>query len=154
MGNEVGSSGKGGNDAVKGVDRVAPGGSGGGGSAIVGAEQLDRVAEDARLPPTFLVYMAITGVLAAVALLTSSVPILIGAMVIAPALAPVVLIAFALVAERPRLALSGLLAALAGLTVSTGAAVLTTVLLNTTGVLPPYANLLEKLLLEERVHPG
>jgi hypothetical protein len=87
------------------VNGVGRSGSRGGGSAVVGAELLDRVAEDARLTPAFLVYMATAmataGVLAAVALLTSSAPILIGAMVITPALAPVALVSFALVGGRP-----------------------------------------------------
>ncbi len=123
-------------------------------SEPVRAETVQRVAEQAELSTTYVVFMAMAGVLAAVALLTNSVPILIGAMVVAPALAPVALIAVALVDRQPRLAVQGLWTALVGLLVATGCAMLTTWLMNVTNVLPPETNLLNKPLLEERVHPG
>lgn len=115
---------------------------------------IQQVAAQAELTPSYLVYMGLAGVLAAVALLTNSVPILIGAMIVAPALAPVALVAFALVGGRPTLALRGCGTALLGLAAATACAMLTTWVLNATGVLPLGANLLDKPLLEERVHPG
>ena len=117
-------------------------------------DAVSRVAEQAEPSASYLVFMATSGVLAAVALLTSSVPILVGSMVIAPALPPLALIAFALVGRQPRLALRGLGIALAGIALATVCAVLTTWILNITGVLPPHTNLLEKPLLDERVRPG
>ena len=66
------------------------------------------MAEQATLSASYLVFMATAGVLAAVALLTNSVPVLVGSMVVAPALAPLALISFALVGRKPRLALRGL----------------------------------------------
>lgn len=123
-------------------------------TTIVSSETVEQVARQAALTRTYLVLIAMAGVLAAVALLTNSVPILIGAMVVAPALGPLALIAFALVGHRPRLALRGLWTAFIGLVVAAGAAMLTTWLMNLTNVLPPDANLLNKPLLEERVHPG
>lgn len=71
-------------------------------------ETLDRVAEQASLDAVYVVFMASAGVLAAVGLLANSVPILVGAMVVAPALAPLALVAFALVAGDTKLALRGL----------------------------------------------
>jgi uncharacterized hydrophobic protein (TIGR00271 family) len=123
-------------------------------ATIVSSATVEEVARQAELTSTYLVLMTMAGVLAAVALLTNSVPILIGAMVVAPALGPLALIAFALVGRQPQLALRGFWTAFAGLLVATGAAMLTTWIMNLTNVLPPEANLLNKPLLEERVRPG
>jgi len=54
---------------------------------------VDDVAQQAELSSTYLVFMALAGVLAGVALLSNSIPILIGSMIIAPALPPVALVA-------------------------------------------------------------
>ena len=121
---------------------------------MVNGDTVARVAAQAEMSPTYLVFMATSGVLAAVALLTSSVPILIGSMVVAPALAPLALVAFALAGRKPALALRGFGVAVAGIALAAVCAVLTTWLLNLLGVLPPDGNLLDKPLLEERVRPG
>ena len=115
---------------------------------------IDKVTQQAQLSTSYLVFMATSGVLAAVALLTNSVPILIGSMVIAPALPPLGLISLALVARKPQLALKGLTTALLGLLIAMIFAMLTTWLLNQTNVLPAETNLINKELLEERVKPG
>lgn len=117
-------------------------------------ENLSRVAEQVSLSPSYVVFMATAGVLAAVGLLANSVPILVGAMVIAPALAPVALVAFGLVAGQPGLAARGFGVALVGLGIALLAAIVTTIAMNVTNVIPPEANLLNKPLLEERVRPG
>jgi uncharacterized membrane protein len=113
-------------------------------SPIVSAPMLQHVAAQAEFSVSYVVLMATAGVLAAVALLTNSVPILVGAMVVAPAFGPLALIAFALVGRQPPLALSGVWVAGIGLLVATGGAMLTTWLMNVTHVLPPEANLLNK----------
>jgi uncharacterized hydrophobic protein (TIGR00271 family) len=115
---------------------------------------VDNVADQAQLTPSYLVFMATAGVLAAVGLLSNSVPILVGAMIVAPALAPLALVAFALVGGQPRLALRGLWVAVIGLVLATLFSIVTTWVMNATGVIPARANLLKKPLLEERVHPG
>lgn len=120
----------------------------------VNEDTIRRVAEQATFGTTYVMFMVGAGVLSAVALLTNSVPVLIGSMVVAPVLAPVALVAFALVGRRPRAAWQGAWVALSGLLLAAGAAILTTLLMNATGVLPADANLLEKPLLEERVKPG
>lgn len=117
-------------------------------------ETLDRVAGQATLDVPYLTFMACAGVLAAVGLLANSVPILVGAMVIAPALAPVALIAFGLVGHDTRLALRGVGVAAAGFATALLFAVATTIVMNVTNVIPPETNLLNKPLLEERVRPG
>lgn len=95
-----------------------------------------------------------SGVLSAVALLTNSIPILVDSMVIAPALSPLGLVAFALVRHEPRLALRGLGVSLIGFVLLMAFAVLTTYVLNLINVIPPETNLINKPLLEERVTPG
>jgi uncharacterized hydrophobic protein (TIGR00271 family) len=122
--------------------------------AVVSEGIVERVASQAKLSGSYLVLMAAAGVLAAVALLTNSVPILIGAMVVAPALGPVALVAFATAGGKARLALRGLGVAAVGILLATGFAMLTTWIMNLTNVIPPDTNLLNKHLLEERVSPG
>ncbi|MFC6757913.1 DUF389 domain-containing protein [Halomicroarcula sp. GCM10025894] len=98
--------------------------------------------------------MTMSGVLAGVALLTNSIPILIGAMVIAPALTPLELVSAGLAANRFDRAGFGAKVALVGLLAATAGAIVTTVTLNTTGVLPPAENLIDKPLLEQRITAG
>ena len=113
-----------------------------------------KVSQQARLTTSYLVFMAMAGVLAAVALLTNSIPILIGSMVIAPALPPLGLVSLAIVANKPKLVFRGLKTALLGFAISMLFAMLTTWILNVTQVIPAETNLLNKQLLEERVKPG
>jgi uncharacterized hydrophobic protein (TIGR00271 family) len=115
---------------------------------------IDKVSKQAQLTSSYLVFMAMAGILAAVALLTNSIPILIGSMVIAPALPPLGLVSLAVVAKKPRLALEGLKTAFLGFLIAMIFAMLTTWLLNITHVLPAETNLINKELLEERVKPG
>lgn len=122
--------------------------------SLVSRRTINKVASQARLTRTYLVFMATSGVLAAVALLTNSIPILIGSMVIAPALPPLGLVSLAIVAKKPKLALQGLVTALLGFFVAMIFAILTTWILNVTGVIPAETNLLNKELLYERVRPG
>lgn len=117
-------------------------------------ETLDYVTERAALTPHFLIYMTLSGVLAAVGLLSNSVPILVGSMVIAPALPPVALVAFGLVHRKPPLALRGLGVALLGLLSAAVAAFLIAALMRATEVIPAGTELLDKPMLEERVRPG
>lgn len=121
---------------------------------LISDRTIAKVTQQAQLSTSYLVFMATSGVLAAVALLTNSVPILIGSMVIAPALPPLGLVSLALVARKPRLALKGLITALLGLLLAMIFAMLTTWLVNITNVLPAETNLINKELLEERVKPG
>jgi uncharacterized hydrophobic protein (TIGR00271 family) len=121
---------------------------------FVDDEDVDHVSAQAELSAAYLVLMATAGVLSAVALLTNSIPILIGSMVVAPALAPFALIAFGLLGGRWRPAARGLWVGGLGLAAAVAAAVGTTWAMNVLGVLPPELNLLDKPLLEERVNPG
>lgn len=121
---------------------------------LVSQQTLQKVAEQAELSSSYLLFMAMAGVLAAIAMLTNSVPILIGAMVVAPAFPPLALISFALVARQPRLALRGFATALLGFAIAMLFSILTTWIMNVTNVIPSETNLINKPLLEERVRPG
>jgi len=98
--------------------------------------------------------MITAGILSAVAMLTNSVPILIGSMVIAPALAPLALISFGIVNRDFKLATKGIGSATVGLGLAIAAALIVTWLLDITQAIPPETKLIEKTLLEERVRPG
>ena len=121
---------------------------------LVSDRTIRKVSEQARLTSSYLVFMATAGVLAAVALLTNSIPILIGSMVIAPALPPLGLVSLAIVVRKPKLAIKGLTTALLGFLIAMIFAMLTTWILNVTHVIPTETNLLGKELLDERVKPG
>lgn len=121
---------------------------------IISDRTIEKVAREAQLSASYLIFMAMSGILAAVALLTNSVPILIGSMVIAPALPPLGLVSLGIVAKRFKLALKGITTAILGFLVAMVFAMLTTWLLNITNILPAETNLINKQLLEERVNPG
>jgi uncharacterized hydrophobic protein (TIGR00271 family) len=117
-------------------------------------EKVLQVAEKARLDGAYVLFMAIAGILAAVALLANSVPVLIGSMIVAPAFPPLAMVAFCMVAGQWRLALRALGTALLGLAVAVGFGVLTTWVLQLAGVLEVQGSLFDNPLLEERVRPG
>lgn len=121
---------------------------------MVDKEIVQRVAELSEFNRSYIVLMATAGVLSAVALLTNSIPVLIGSMVIAPALPPLALISFGVVNRDLTLAVEGAVSAALGLGISMVAAVAVTFLLNVTQVLPSEAALLDRTLLQERVSPG
>lgn len=123
-------------------------------SKTISDRTITKVSQQAQLTSSYLVFMATAGILAAVALLTNSVPILIGSMVIAPALPPLGLVSLAIVARKPSLALKGLKTAFLGFLIAMIFAMLTTSILNITHVIPAETNLINKELLEERVKPG
>lgn len=115
---------------------------------------LQQVQDQVALDVSYLTLMISSGVLAAVGLLTNSVPLLIGSMVVAPLLAPLELVSIATVQRRRTLMVRGVVVTTIGIVVATLGAMGVTVLFNATGVLPAEANLIEKPLLEERVRPG
>jgi uncharacterized hydrophobic protein (TIGR00271 family) len=110
------------------------------------------IAPQARFDLVYVVLMASAGALAPIAFLTSSVPILIGTMVIAPIMPPLVLMSIGLANGTVRAFLRGGAIALSGLMIAVAATVLTTWLLNVTGVSPADLHLSPMLI--ERVSPG
>ena len=120
----------------------------------VSSDVVRRVFELSDFSASYILLMATSGILSAVALLTNSIPVLIGSMVIAPAFPPLALVSFATVNRDFRLAKEGLVTAVLGLAVSMSAALIVTWLLTTTHILPAETELLDKTLLQERVSPG
>ena len=121
---------------------------------LVDQDTVNNTASQVKLSALFVLYMTTSGVLAAVALLSNSVPILIGSMIVAPLMPALALVPFALVAQRRAEAARGLSIALAGLIVAFVAAWLTTALMDALGVIPSSAFLLDYPLLVERANPG
>jgi uncharacterized hydrophobic protein (TIGR00271 family) len=118
------------------------------------AETLDRLKQDTVISAYHMTLMALAGILVSVALLTESVPVLIGAMLVAPAFPPLALIALALVLGHWATARHAFAVSIAGLALSVIMAMLTTWFLNTSGIIPEYSSLYRLQLLEERVRPG
>lgn len=121
---------------------------------VISPEAMHHVSKLSKINASYMILMATSGVLAAVAMLTNSIPVLIGSMVIAPALPPLALISFALVNHRPGLVRRGIVSAFVGISLAVLAALITTWLLNITHVIPKEVNLLDKALLDERVSVG
>lgn len=115
---------------------------------------LRKTVAQVELSGSYLLYMAASGVLAAVALLSDSVPILIGSMIVAPLMPPLALVPFALVARQHSEAARALRVAALGLTLAFATAWTTTAVMDVLGVIPTDALLLNRPLLEERVEPG
>ena len=120
----------------------------------VSNELILELGNKGRFTPAFAVLMAVSGILTAVAFLTNSVPVLIGAMVIAPALPPLALVVFAVAGGQPKMALRGAGTILIGICIAVLGAVAITLLLKVTAVLSVGSAEIYRPLLEERVRPG
>jgi uncharacterized hydrophobic protein (TIGR00271 family) len=81
----------------------------------VWAEIVGRADENARLAPTYLVFMVAAGVIAGVGVLTGSAVLLVGAMAISPDLLPISASAIGIVERRWSLALRAIRALMIGL---------------------------------------
>lgn len=122
--------------------------------SMLSEQTIDETASEAQLTGSYALFMGCSGVLAAVALLSSSIPILIGSMIVAPLLPPLALVPFALVGRRPAAAARGLGVAVAGLAIAFVTAWVTTAVMAVAGVIPTDIVLLDQPLLQERVRPG
>lgn len=103
---------------------------------------------------TFLALMSMAGVLTTTALLTNSIPVLIGAMVIAPIMPPLQLVAFGLVGGQWRLALRALGTSIFGLLMAILFTFITAWFLLKFGIVKEFGDNIYKPLLDERVRPG
>lgn len=117
-------------------------------------EVYSRLREEGRATPYYGTLMVMAGLLAAVAVLTNSIPVLIGAMVIAPVLSPLALTALAVVLGKTSVAARAFGVAIGGIALATVAAVLCTWLLDVAGIISEGESLVNRQLLEERVRPG
>lgn len=121
---------------------------------IVHDQLVRSVISDARTDYAYYTFMTLSGVLAAVAFLTDSIPLLLGAMIVAPAYPPLAAVSFSIAGGYPWMAGRALLVLLGGLGLAIVAAVVTTWLCNVTGIISSDMNLVSQPLLEERVRTG
>jgi len=112
--------------------------------------QLD-IEPQAQFNQTYIALMAISGALASVAFLTESIPILIGSMVIAPVLPPLILVSIGMVNKNAHSTIKGFIIVITGLVIALVSAIITTWILGITGVSPELG--ISKMLIE-RVTPG
>lgn len=123
-------------------------------TAVVHDQLVRSVISDVKTDYTYYTFMTLSGVLAAVAFLTDSIPLLLGAMIVAPAYPPLAAVSFSIAGGYPRMAGRALLVLFGGLALAIIAAVVTTWLFNVTDIISSASNLVSKPLLEERVRTG
>ncbi|MBN1604530.1 MAG: DUF389 domain-containing protein [Chitinispirillaceae bacterium] len=109
------------------------------------------IEPQAKLNQTYIILMAVSGTLAAVAFLTNSIPILIGSMVIAPVMPPLILIAIGIANKQFNSVVKGFMIVTVGLIIALFCTMVTTWLLLITGINP---NLILSQMLTERVTTG
>jgi uncharacterized hydrophobic protein (TIGR00271 family) len=125
------------------AERAAPGSPA---DAVVWEEVEARVSESATLSVSFLLLITIATMIGAIGIITDSIVLIIGAMVVGPEYGPLAGICVALVEGRPRLAALSLRALAAGFPLAILAAALLTLVLIATGVAPDALRLSEREL--------
>lgn len=104
--------------------------------AVVWEEVERRVSEEAALSVSFLILITVATMIAAIGVITDSIVLIIGAMVVGPEYGPLAGICVALVDGRPRLAGRSLTALAVGFPLAIGCALLLTLALLGTGIAP------------------
>ena len=104
--------------------------------AVVWEEIEGRVSESASLSMSYLVFMTIATMIGAIGLITDSIVLIIGAMVVGPEYGPLAGICVALIEGRPQLAVKSLRALALGFPVAMFAAWALTLVLKATGIAP------------------
>lgn len=122
--------------------------------SIVDDRLVRTVINDARFDYAYYTFMSLSGILAAVSFLADSIPLLLGAMIVAPAYSPIAAISFALAGGYPRLAGRAAVGLLFGLVLAVASAVVTTWACAVGDLIDSEANLVARPLLEERVRTG
>jgi uncharacterized hydrophobic protein (TIGR00271 family) len=103
--------------------------------ALIWAEVVEGAREHARLPARYLVFMAVAGVLAGLAVILGNSVLLVGAMAVSPDLLPVTAACVAIIGRRPRLLVRSVGTLALGLTMAICTAWLVTELLAAIGYL-------------------
>jgi uncharacterized hydrophobic protein (TIGR00271 family) len=114
--------------------------------AVVWEEVEERTSESAELSGSFVAFMVIATLIAAVGILTDSLILIIGAMVVGPEFGPVAGVCVAVVQQRLPLARRSLVALGVGFAAAIGATVLGTLILRAVGTAPDE--------LSEELHPA
>jgi uncharacterized hydrophobic protein (TIGR00271 family) len=107
------------------AERRAPGDSS---DAVVWEQVVRSTATDAALSVSYLAFLTIATLLAAVAIVNDSAPLVIGAMVLGPEFGPLAALAVAIVHRRPEMGRQALVALLAGFAVAIGISTLVALL--------------------------
>jgi len=115
------------------AERHAPGSPA---DAVVWENVASRTMEEGRVGWGLLALFLLSGVIAAIAILLDSAPIVVGAMAVSPDFGPIATFAVGAVRGRADIARVGLVATLAGFTLAIGAAFLAVAALRATGVAP------------------
>ena len=118
------------------LDTIAPGPEAGDVTALVWADVLGQARARARASWRYLVLMAASGVIAALAVLNDNTALIVGAMAISPDLLPVTAACTGIVFRRRRLFGRGLAALLVGLFVTGAVAAIVAALLDAFDLLP------------------
>ena len=104
--------------------------------AVVWEEVESRVSESASISVSYLVFITIATMIGAIGIITDSVFLVIGAMVVGPEYGPLAGICVALIERRPRLAAKSLQALVIGFPLGIVAAAVLTWVLKATGIAP------------------
>jgi uncharacterized hydrophobic protein (TIGR00271 family) len=115
------------------AERVAPGSPA---DAVVWEEVESRLSESATLSVSFLLLIVIATLIAAVGIVTDSIVLIIGAMVVGPEYGPIAGVCVAVVEQRWREAARSLLALVVGFPLGIAAAAVLTLVLVAAGLLP------------------
>jgi uncharacterized hydrophobic protein (TIGR00271 family) len=115
------------------AERVAPGSPA---DAVVWEEVEGRVSESAAISVSFLILMTVATMIAAIGIISDSIVLIIGAMVVGPEYGPLAGICVALVEGRPHLAARSLKALAVGIPLAVLASLLLTLLLVGADVAP------------------
>jgi uncharacterized hydrophobic protein (TIGR00271 family) len=120
-------------DVARDAERAAPGLAV---DAVLWEEVESRVSESAVISVSFLLFITIATMLGAIGIITNSVFLVIGGMVVGPEYGPLAGICVALIEHRPRLAAKSMQALLIGFPLAIAAAAILTVVLKATGIAP------------------
>jgi uncharacterized hydrophobic protein (TIGR00271 family) len=120
----------------KAAERAEQAAAGSPADAVIWEEVTARTSESAELSPGFLLFMVLATAIAAVGILTDSVVLIIGAMVVGPEFGPIAGVCVALVQQRMRLAARSLLALSVGFPLGIAVAYVGTLTLIRFGVAP------------------
>ncbi len=119
--------------AAQDAERAAPGSPA---DAVVWEEVEGKVSESAELSISFILLITIATMIGAIGIITDSIVLIIGAMVVGPEYGPLAGVCVALVEGRSRLAARSLLALVVGFPLAIAAAAVLTLVLIASGIAP------------------
>ncbi len=106
--------------------------------AVIWENVAAKIADQGFISVGLVALFSLAGVIASVAILIDSAPIVVGAMAVSPDFGPIAAFSVGTIRRRPDIAFRGLAALIAGFTAAIVAAFLVTLLLKLTGVAPAH----------------